>query len=126
MVPIHKNFRKFLRFTFENNIWEFTCLPFGLNIAPLVFTKLLKPAIFSFRKQGIVCIIYLDDILIISVTAEEANKNTSTALSGLKSLCFLINQDKSQLVPQTTCTFLGFNYNKINMQLSLPSKKDKK
>lgn len=35
--------RKCLRFMFNNVLYEFTCLPFGLCTAPLVFTKLVNP-----------------------------------------------------------------------------------
>lgn len=45
MIPIEKNFRKYLRFIFEDNLYEFNCLPFGLNSAPYVFTKVMKPVV---------------------------------------------------------------------------------
>lgn len=42
LVPIKKKDRKFLRFLYRGELFEFTCLLFGLNVAPYVFTKLLK------------------------------------------------------------------------------------
>ena len=39
-VPIHPSSRKYLRFTFENKVYQFQVLPFGLNTAPQVFTRL--------------------------------------------------------------------------------------
>ena len=41
-IPIHKSSRKYLRFKFLNKLYEFTCLPFGLNISPYIYTKLMK------------------------------------------------------------------------------------
>lgn len=38
-------------------------VPFGLGIAPTVFTKVLKPVVTSLRRVGIRLIIYLDDLL---------------------------------------------------------------
>ena len=43
-VPMSSPHRRFLRFEWRQQIWEFNCLPFGLNSAPYTFTKLLKPA----------------------------------------------------------------------------------
>ena len=39
-VPIHPSSRKYLRFAFENKVYQFQVLPFGLNTAPQVFTRL--------------------------------------------------------------------------------------
>ena len=44
-VPIHKESRKYLRFQFEGTTFEFFCLPFGLSLALIVFTRLLRPII---------------------------------------------------------------------------------
>ena len=45
-------------------------MPFGLNVAPRVFTKLLKPVVAWLRGQGIRLIIYLDDIQIMASSVE--------------------------------------------------------
>ncbi|PFX22060.1 Gag-Pol polyprotein [Stylophora pistillata] len=42
-VPIVTDHRKYLRFIFKNNLYEFTCLPTGLSSVPRSFTKLMKP-----------------------------------------------------------------------------------
>ena len=39
-VPIHPSSRKYLRFAFENKVYQFQVLPFGLNTALQVFTQL--------------------------------------------------------------------------------------
>ena len=39
-VPIHPSSIKYLRFAFENKVYQFQVLPFGLNTAPQVFTRL--------------------------------------------------------------------------------------
>ena len=39
-VPIHPSIRKYLRFAFENKVYQFRVLPFGLNTAPQIFTRL--------------------------------------------------------------------------------------
>ena len=52
MVPIHEQHKKYLRLQFQNKIYEFQCLPFGLASAPRAFTRLLKPVVAVFVRQG--------------------------------------------------------------------------
>jgi hypothetical protein len=40
--PISAAFRKYLRFEWDNKVFQFRALPFGLAITPLVFTKFGK------------------------------------------------------------------------------------
>ena len=42
LVPVDKDDRKYLRFQFWNQLYEFKVLPFGLSSAPFIFTKILK------------------------------------------------------------------------------------
>ena len=51
-IAIWEEHRKYLRFLWENTMYEFQCLPFGLSSAPRVFTKLLKPVLARLRHQG--------------------------------------------------------------------------
>ena len=53
-VPIAQEHRKFLRFQWQNKLYEFTCLPFGLACAPRVFTKVMKPLVASLRSLGFI------------------------------------------------------------------------
>ena len=39
-VSIHPSSRKYLRIAFENKVYQFRVLPFGLNTAPQIFTRL--------------------------------------------------------------------------------------
>lgn len=64
LIPIHDAHQKYLKFEFEDNIYKFSCMPFGISIAPYTFTKLLKPVITYLRNLGIICVIYLEDILV--------------------------------------------------------------
>lgn len=58
LVPITKEHRKYLRFLFEGQLYEFTVLPFGLNCAPLILTKIMRPIVTLLRKRGLMSVIY--------------------------------------------------------------------
>ena len=122
-VAVHPDCQKYLRFVWKNQAFQFRALPFGLNIAPRVFTRLLKPVTAFLRKRGARIVIYLDDILIIGSKIEETRRFTEMAMSLLESLGFIINREKSILKPTQVLTFLGFTINSVNMTLNLPHDK---
>ena len=51
-VPIHNTHKQYLRFRFQGLDYQFNCLPFGLSLAPWVFTKTLKHASVTTRRWG--------------------------------------------------------------------------
>lgn len=126
MIPIHKDYRKYLRFFCNSQLFEFTCLPFGLCTAPYVFTKLMKPAISYLRGLGLTIIIYIDDILFIEKSVNQCSLHLETAKSLFSKLGLLINYKKCQLTPEIRCKFLGFIFNSEKMQIELPESKREK
>lgn len=74
-VPIHKAYRKYLRFSFNNVVYEYTCLPNGLSSAPWLFTKLLRVVFSYLRTTGLLSVVYLDDILLISPSYDGCKDN---------------------------------------------------
>ena len=49
----------------KSELWEFSCLPFELSLAPRVFTKVMKLVIGKIRSQGIRSVIDLDDMAVL-------------------------------------------------------------
>lgn len=125
-VPVSNKYKKYLRFKFKNTLWQFTCIPFGLNIAPYLFTKIFRPIIKKLRNEGIQCIVYLDDWLVMGKTEIECRGSLTKICSVLNQLGFLINVEKSLLIPSKECTFLGFTYNTSDMTIRLPDEKRNK
>lgn len=123
MLPIACESRKFLRFLFDNVYYEFTCLPFGLNLAPRVFTKLLKPVLANLREKGFLSVAYLDDLLLFGSSYSNCLYNVKETAKLLTDLGFIINTRKSNLTPSTSCKFLGFVYDSQQMTLKVPSDK---
>ena len=63
-VIIHPDSRKYLHFAFENKVYQFRLLSFGLNTAAQVFTRLGHTVAAYLHPQGISVIPYLDYWLI--------------------------------------------------------------
>ena len=93
MVPIHREDRAFLKFTFREKTYQFRCLPFGLACAPWVFTKILKPLAAQLRQLGMWLIVYIDDILILAGSRKPAREH----VIGLIYLC----DKQTKMCPRT-------------------------
>ncbi|KAM4702972.1 uncharacterized protein WCC33_011531 [Rhinophrynus dorsalis] len=122
-VPMAPSSQIFLQFSWHDQTWQFTCLPFGLSSAPRCFTKLLKPVVASLRSHGVRLIIYLDDILIMSQYRSLLCIHTEWTIRLLTDLGFLINWEKSELIPSQRIQFLGFIVDSLQASLSLPGSK---
>lgn len=122
-VKIHQTYRKFLRFTWNHVLYEFTCLPMGLSCAPRIFTKLMKPIFCHLRSLGYLSVYYLDDSLLIGSTESECFQNVAKTKVILETAGFVINSKKSVFTPSQTIQFLGFILNSVNMTVALPDVK---
>jgi len=122
-VTIWEDHRRYLRFTWQDNLYEFQSLPFGLSSAPRVFTKLLKPVPARLRHQGMRLIMYLDDMLVMAQSREELENHLSQITSLLELLGFVVNREKSQLVPAQICHYLGFIIDSKEMKIRLSEEK---
>lgn len=101
-VAVKKSHHKFLRFRWKDRVFEFNCMAFGLAPAPRIFTKILKTVMAFLRRQGIRLVIYLDDILILNESKSGLEADINTVIDLLQSLGFLINWEKSIVVPTQT------------------------
>lgn len=132
LIPIHPSHRRYLKFQFQPDntasilTYEFNALPFGLCVAPRVFTKIMREVMTYLRYRGHKSVFYLDDILCIGDTYKQCVNNVKETLNVLNCLGFIINYEKSNLTPQKFCKFLGFCYDTKNLTLSLPSEKRSK
>lgn len=122
-IPINETYRKYLRFIWQGKTFELNVLPFGLNTAPYVFTKILKPVMAKLRSSGLLSTVYLDDICCIAPTYQECLDNVAQTRSLFESLGFIINEEKSSLIPSNRCAYLGFIIDTKNFHVCLTSEK---
>lgn len=87
LVPIHKVDRKYLRFYFQDNLYEFCTLPFDCS-ARYVLTKIMKSVISSSRYVGFTSVIYVDDILLIEKSELKCRESVEATCQLLNKLGF--------------------------------------
>ena len=123
-LKIHEADRKYLRFKFEDQIYEFTCVPNGIKSGPRLFTKLMKIPLAALRKQHNVIITgYIDDTLIVANSQTQCIVGVKHTAELLQKLGFSINWDKSELVPTTKLQYLGYVIDSDLMKVTLPVRK---
>nr|CAH7743646.1 unnamed protein product [Callosobruchus chinensis] len=91
LLAINSNHRKYLRFSFQQKLYQFTCLPFGLNVAPFIFTKLLKPVIRKLRGEG-----HIYYLLMFGHSVADCARTMRVTLQLFSRLVFIINRQKRE------------------------------
>ena len=119
-VAVGQNHQKYLRFLWNNQMYQYKSIPFGLGSAPRTFTKLLKLVVVLLRRLGIRLIIYLDDLIFFNQSRVSLEKDRDSAIWLLQQLGFVINWEKSNLMAQQCVVYLGFTMNSLAMTLALP------
>ena len=112
-IAIAKTKRPYLGFSYRNVDYQFRAMPFGLNVAPRAFTKVIAHVIKVMAEAGIWCLPYLDDLLIIAKTKEECTKHVQLAIKILESLGWIMNYKKSRLEPSQIFEWLGIQFNLV-------------
>ena len=114
-VSIAPEYQTFLGFSWKiegkKKYFVFTVLPFGLSTAPMVFTKLLRPLVSVWHKQGVKIAVYLDDGAGIDFTEDSTKQASQMTRTLLSDTGFVVNEEKSQWQPSRKMTWLGVELN---------------
>lgn len=125
-VPIHEEFTKYLKFSWNGKLLKFVCMPFGLSVALFSFTKIQKPVYAWFRQQNIQCSYSIDDTLNMNQSIAVCSQNTHILVETLVSLGFTINREKSVLLPCQRIIFFGFVIDSVQFKIFLTEEKVQK
>ncbi len=122
-IPIRKEDRKYLRFFWNGNFYQFTCLPNGLSSGPRKFTKILKPALSSLHSKGHIVSGHLDDFYLQGKTQNECCYNLIETVTLFTQLGLVVHPDKCAFCPSQELVILGFVINSVTMTVRLTSEK---
>ena len=109
-IPIHSQSRKYMHFHLQGRSYQFKALPFGLSTAPMEFTVVSKEVKLMALQRGIRIHQYLDDWLVRASTHNTCLQHTQTLITLCQELGWLVNKEKSELVPKQVFNFVGYQF----------------
>ena len=127
-VPLHEDYQKYFGFAIEGEQGEkeyfcYCVMPFGLNDASRVLTKVLKSPLERWRAMGIQCFIHLDDGLSFSSTKSECLRASAQVRGDLQSYGLLISEKKCSWGARQSIRWTGFIWDLKNFKLWVPEEK---
>src|SRR5206468_12912263 len=91
-------------FVTRSGLYQFKVMPFGVTNGPATFQRLMDLTMAGLNYQ--ICLVYLDDIILMSKTVEEHLERLTLILDRLRSAGLKLKPSKCKLL-QKTITFLG-------------------
>ena len=123
-IPIRKSDRKYLRFYWQDNLYQYTCLPNGLSSGPRKFTKIMKPALSTLHIRGHIVSGHLDDFYLQGKTQHDCSLNLIDTIKLFTKLgLLLVHFDKCTFLPSKETVILGFVINSKTMTVKLTPEK---
>ena len=83
VIPKH---RKFLCFSLQGSHYQYNRLPFGYSLAPQTLSKCVETALRPLHATGMRVLFYLDDLLLMARSKEEAAIQTKKLVIHLSNL----------------------------------------
>lgn len=123
LVSVNENCRKYLRFIWKPQLFQFTCLPNGLSCAPRIFTKILKPVYATLHSQGFENVGSIDDPYLQGGTFSECSTNVAVTTKLFTDIGFILNHETSVFEPKQVITVVGFVLNSVTLTVALTPEK---
>ena len=117
-ILIHPADRKFLRFVWMGQVFQYRALPFGLAPAPWLFTKITRELCRAVRGKGLRLRVYLDDWLLLAPSQDQCASQCRQVLELCSSLGFVLNREKSDLTPSQRFVYLGMAFDTVAWAVS--------
>lgn len=125
-VPVHPSHQKYLRFKWNNTLYQYLAMPNGYSEAMRIFTKLLKVPFSFLRQKGHSSVVFVDDTYLQGSTFDQCLYNVQETIALLQNLGFTIHSQKSILTPTQKIEFLGFVLDSTTMTVTLSDDKKAK
>jgi hypothetical protein len=112
-VPIHRDYHKYLGFAWKSKYYVWQVLPFGLNISPYFFCKVVRPVVTFLRSLGIRIVVYVDDMVVMS-PEDTICEHRDIVLDLFRKQGWFINFQESSLTPRVEKPFIGYVLKTVN------------
>lgn len=122
-VSIRKSDRKYLRFIYKGQKYEFCVLPNGLTTGPREFTQVVKTLFKHLREMGHFNTYYIDDSFLADLNFSNCLQNVIDTVSESTKAGFVVHPEKSVLFPTKVIVYLGFILSTIDMTVRLTPEK---
>ncbi len=122
-VPVNPRFKKFLAFKVGPEAYQFRLMPFGLKVAPAIFTRLIRVMCSALTLRGVNILPYLDDWLIWADTPDQCSLMVQETLAEAEHRGLLVNTQKSSLTPTQNLLWLGITWDSPSSSVALPPQK---
>ena len=109
-VLIHPSSRKFFCFLYQDKVFQFRVLPFGLSVSPRIFTHVVDAMLTHVRSLGLQIHHYLDDCLLRNQQVEQLGSQTQCLLCLTTRLDWIPSLEESELTPTQDFVFIGTHY----------------
>jgi len=103
-IPLHKDSRDITSFSTENGSYGWKVLPFGLNILPNSFSKMMAIAFSGLSPMQ--CFLYIDDIIVTGCSAKHHLKNLTDVFETCKKYNLKLNPEQCKFF-NSEVTYLG-------------------
>lgn len=129
-IPLDQESRKYTAFSTTTGHYQFKRLPFGLNISPNSFQRMMNIAMAGLTPE--IAFIYIDDIVIIGCSENHHLKNLAEVFERLRYYNLKLNPSKCKFF-QTEVVYLGHKItdkgilpddSKFNTLLNYPTPKN--
>ena len=113
-VPLHKSFRKYMRFFHRGKAYQFRSICFGANFSPYIFSYLINTVMKFFHKLSIDICAYLDDMLAQHLVSSIMATQINFVVQVMSHLGWTVNLVKSILDPRQLMDYIGLHINFVN------------
>ena len=122
-LSIHPSHRKFFTTVINGRLYQFVGIPFGVQSAPFVFTKVMRVFVRALRARGLRVLPYLDDFLVVASSQSEALQFRAVVSEVLSLLGLTRNELKGQWEPAQSVTHLGVGVDSVANRFFVPPDK---
>lgn len=122
-LMVNPRVQRWMRFKVGGRAFQIVAMPFGWNLSPWWSNKLSKPVRAWMQAQRMPHVWYVDDILILGSSREEAEGRALRLIAMLTELGVAVNPDKSMKGASQQLNYLGMELDLVGGWIRTPKEK---